>query len=111
MILGLFALVSLAMWLTRLRSGSRAPEGDRWADPALQGFFDHARSGGPRLENPRTAAQRRAEALWEKRALTQLRGDRAALERLVAYEARRGGRASRAELLQRVYEEHRRDQR
>ena len=52
-----------------------------------------------------------AERQWERKALAQLRGDHAALERLLNAKAKKVPRASREYLLQLIYEDHVRDQR
>ena len=48
---------------------------------------------------------------WERRVLTQLRGDRAAMERLLSARRRRFPHAGRQELLQHLHEEYTRDNR
>ena len=108
LIVGLSVFLLLIMWGSRPKdsdaehSGRRpSPERVQWLDPAVQGTFDRAAQ--------RPGAPCAAEAHWEGKVLSQLRGDRAAMERLVAYQARRVPRASRRELLERVYDDHVRD--
>lgn len=106
LIVSVSALLLLVMVLTRPKEkpGPPRPQQVKRLDPAVQETFD-------RSARRAVAPTGGAETYWERRALSQLRGDRAALERLVAYQARRMPRASRAELLRRVYDEHVRDQR
>ncbi|GGI71932.1 hypothetical protein [Deinococcus wulumuqiensis] len=107
LIVGLSALLLLVMLLTRTRekpSRSRNTPKVRWLDPAVQATFD--RQAGRAVTVPKGK-----DAMWERKVLSQLRGDRAAMERLVAGQAKRFPRAGRAELLERVYDDYVRDQR
>ena len=106
LIVALSVFLLLVMVLTRPGEKPKPPQPPKakWLDPAVQETFD-------RSARCAAAPTGGAEMEWERRALSQLRGDRAVLERLVAYQARRMPRASRAELLRQVYDEHVRDQR
>lgn len=79
-----------------------------WSQPDSKSKF-HL----PRQEQERRPIQMESGSgvAWERKVLAQLRGDRVAMERLIAYQARRNPRASRAELLQQVYDDYVRDQR
>ena len=107
LIVGMSAFLLLVMLLSRPREKSPQSKNTqkvRWLDPAVQATFD--RQAGRVASVPTGKA-----AMWERKVLSQLRGDRAAMERLVAGQAKRFPRAGRAELLERVYDDYVRDQR
>lgn len=107
LIVGISAFLLLVMFLTRPRAKSpqnRNTQKVRWLDPAVQATFDR-QAGRP------VTVTTGKDVVWERKVLSQLRGDRAAMERLVAGQAKRFPRAGRAELLERVYDDYVRDQR
>ncbi|WP_189066231.1 hypothetical protein [Deinococcus seoulensis] len=108
MSLTLLGIGLLALWLYML-SGSKPSRPTR------------PRPAQPRSAQPRPAQARPAQARpgparlqasqWERKVLTQMRGDQARFERTLAAKRNKHPRASREELLEIIYEEYIRDNR